>query len=134
MNFQIVRVTTTQVVVARWFGKECTTYIMCVVTTHVIRVLSTHFYVCCETTRYYVSKKWGHDLLTLSVLKQHTCFYSAESESGFSIYFRKRSGSGFSRLVTLYLLMSVHYQRSRKKPEKPKIIKHEKFHPLPVSC
>ena len=55
-------------------GKECTTYIMCVVTTHVIRVLSTHFYVCsetthvirvlsthfyvcCETTRYYVSKK-----------------------------------------------------------------------------
>ena len=37
-------------------------------------------------------------------------------------------------LASLYLLMSVHYQRSLKKPEKPKIIKHEKFHPFPVSC
>ena len=28
----------------------------------------------------------------------------------------------------------VHYSRSLKKQEKPKIIKHEKFHPFPVSC
>ena len=29
--------------------------------------------------------------------------------------------------------VSVHYSRSLKKQEKPKIIKHEKFHPFPIS-
>ena len=41
--------------------------------------------VCCKTTHENPCKKWGHWLHTLSVLKQHTCFYSVLS--AFSYFF-----------------------------------------------